>query len=103
VIALAVARLIGRRHRAAPQNGYEILLTGRFDSANWILNHLGPLGASSECSRVWMVSTNRVPELSKVKAIYPPPWLVRVAGAGSEENGSRRQGGHRLGDRKSVV
>jgi glycosyltransferase involved in cell wall biosynthesis len=81
VIALAVARLIGRRHRAAPQNGYEILLTGRFDSANWILNHLGPLGASSECSRVWMVSTNRVPELSKVKAIYPPPWLVRVAGA----------------------
>ena len=80
MVALAVARLIGRRRRLVSK-GCKILLTGRFDSRNWILNHLGPLSASKNCSRVWMVSTNPVPALPKVEAIYPPKWLVRVVGA----------------------
>jgi glycosyltransferase involved in cell wall biosynthesis len=56
------------------------MLTGRFDSDNWILAHLGPLSASKECSRLWMVSTNPVPALPKVVAIYPPKWLIKVMG-----------------------
>jgi glycosyltransferase involved in cell wall biosynthesis len=76
--ALALARLIGRR--PASGSGCEILLTGRFDSKNWILNHLGPLAASQECSRLWMVSAKPVPALPKVVAIYPPKWLMRVLG-----------------------
>jgi glycosyltransferase involved in cell wall biosynthesis len=80
VIALAMARVVGRRRRVVPSEKYEILLTGRFDSKNWILNHLGPLSASQRCSRVWMVSSNPVPSLPKVVAIYPPKWLTRVIG-----------------------
>jgi glycosyltransferase involved in cell wall biosynthesis len=81
VVALALARLIGRKPRAHSDEKCEILLTGRFDSGNWIVNHLGPLSASKRCARVRMVSTNPLPPLPKVEAIYPPRWLVRVAGA----------------------
>jgi glycosyltransferase involved in cell wall biosynthesis len=81
VVALAIARLVGRRRRPIPEDGCEILLTGRFDSENWIINHLGPLAASKKCSRVWMVSTNPVPPLLKVTPIYPPRWLSKVLGA----------------------
>ncbi|MCU0917121.1 MAG: glycosyltransferase [Planctomycetes bacterium] len=56
------------------------MLTGRFDADNWILAHLGPLAASRECSRLWMVSSSPVPPLPKVEAIYPPKWLARIAG-----------------------
>ncbi len=81
VIALDVAGWFGRRRRRLlPGEGCEIMLTGRFDSDNWILAHLSPLSASKECSRLWMVSTNPVPLLSKVKPIYPPKWLMKTVG-----------------------
>lgn len=81
VIALKIACVIGRKQRPIPSGGCEILLTGRFDSKNWIVNHLGPLAASKQCSRLWMVSTNPVPDLPKVEAIYPPRWLITITGA----------------------
>jgi glycosyltransferase involved in cell wall biosynthesis len=81
VVSLVIARWFGRRRRLLPDNGCDIMLTGRFDSDNWILAHLGPLSASKRCSRVWMVSTNPVPEIPKVSAIYPPKWLIKVLGA----------------------
>jgi glycosyltransferase involved in cell wall biosynthesis len=81
IAALAIARVFARRHRPLPSGGCEILLTGRFDSENWILSHLSPLAASTQCSRVWMVSTNAVPALPKVTPLYPPRWLVKVVGA----------------------
>ena len=82
VITLRIAGWIGRRQRRLlPGEGCEIVLTGRFDSTNWILAHLGPLSASKKCSQVWMVSTNSVPELPKVVAIYPPKWLIKVTGS----------------------
>lgn len=80
-IAIVVAGWIGRKRRPIGEDGCEIMLTGRFDSDNWILAHLGPLSASKECKRLWMVSTNPVPDLPKVTAIYPPKWLIRVTGA----------------------
>ena len=80
LIAIRVAGWIGRRRRPIGPDGCEIMLTGRFDSANWILAHLGPLSASKECKRLWMVSTNPVPELPKVVAIYPPKWLMKLVG-----------------------
>lgn len=80
VIALTVAGWIGRRRRPITDEGYKIMLTGRFDSDNWILAHLGPLSASKQCSRIWMVSTNKVPSLPKVEAIYPPKWLIKTMG-----------------------
>lgn len=81
VIALVVAGWFGRRRRRLlPGEECEIMLTGRFDSDNWILAHLGPLSASKECSRLWMVSTNLVPSLAKVEPIYPPKWLMRMVG-----------------------
>jgi L-malate glycosyltransferase len=78
---LAVARRAGRRPRRVCSGPCEILLTGRFDSKNWILNHLGPLAASERCSRVWMVSSRPVPALPKVTPIYPPRGLVKILGA----------------------
>ncbi len=81
VIALVVAGWFGRRRRRLlPGEGCEMMLTGRFDSDNWILAHLGPLSASKECSRLWLVSTNPVPAMQKVIAIYPPKWLIKVVG-----------------------
>lgn len=78
--AIVFAGWIGRKPRPIGPEGCEIMLTGRFDSDNWILAHIGPLSASNECSRLWMVSTNPVPELPKVTAIYPPRWLLFVMG-----------------------
>lgn len=81
LIAIRVAGWIGRKRQPIGPDGCEIMLTGRFDSANWILAHLGPLSASKGCKRLWMVSTNPVPELPKVVAIYPPTWLMKIVGA----------------------
>jgi glycosyltransferase involved in cell wall biosynthesis len=78
--AVRVAGWIGRRRRPVNGSGCEVMLTGRFDADNWILAHLGPLAASRECSRLWMVSSNPVPLLPKVVAIYPPQWLKRIVG-----------------------
>ena len=81
VITLVFVGWFGRRRRRLlPGEGCEIMLTGRFDSDNWILAHLGPLSASKECSRIWMVSTKPVPSLAKVKPIYPPNWLMKIVG-----------------------
>ncbi len=79
-VAIVVARWIGRKRRPIGADGCEIMLTGRFDSDNWILAHLGPLSASKECKRLWMISTNPVPDLPKVVAIYPPRWLMKLVG-----------------------
>ncbi|UCD52987.1 MAG: glycosyltransferase family 4 protein [Phycisphaerales bacterium] len=59
------------------------MLTGRFDSNNWILAFLAPLSASKECACLYMVSTNPVPELPNVVPIYPPKWLTKIVGASS--------------------
>jgi len=80
IIALGIARWIGRRPKSTNDGECEILLTGRFESDNWILAHLGPLSASKQCSRVWMVSTNPVPVMPKVVALYPPKWLMKTIG-----------------------
>lgn len=79
--AMTVAGRIGPAKRTPPAgSGQRILLTGRFDSDNWIVSHVGPLSASASCSRVWMVSTRPVPSLAKVEGIYPPKWLTRLFG-----------------------
>lgn len=57
-----------------------ILLTGTFYSDNWIASHLASMANSSRCSRVIMVASSPVPHISKVEAIYPPAWLVRLVG-----------------------
>jgi len=81
VTALIIAARLGRKRRPIGPEGCEIMLTGRFESDNWILAHIGPLSASRRCARLWMVSTNPVPQLSKVEAIYPRTWLIKVLGA----------------------
>jgi len=83
VMSLSLARLIGRRRRPVDGDECEIMLTGRFDSNNWILNHIGPLSASRKCSHLWMVSSEFVPTVPKVTAIYPPKWLVKFVGVTS--------------------
>jgi len=82
MVALTAAGWIGRRpHQPAPGQGHDIMVTGRFDSDNWILAHLGPLSASEQCAHLWMVSTNPVPDMPKVTGIYPPRWLIKILGA----------------------
>ena len=79
--ALWVAGFLGGRPRKRTRGcGYRILLTGRFESDNWVLAHLRPLSASERCSRLQVVTTYRLPAIHKVEAIYPPRWLVMAVG-----------------------
>ncbi len=77
----ALLRRAGPKRRRRLSKPVRILLTGRFDSDNWIRAHIGPLAASNACQGVWMVSTQPVPDLPKVTGVYPPRWLVRLIGA----------------------
>jgi len=77
----ALLRRAGRKRRRRLTRPVRILLTGRFDSDNWICAHIGPLAASDACEGVWMVSTRPVPELPKVTGVYPPRWMTRLIGS----------------------
>jgi len=80
--ALAMAKGFGRRPQPRPPGqGYRILLTGRFESANWAMAHLRPLGASRLCEHLTVISTYPLPPIAKVTTIYPPAWLLRMLGA----------------------
>lgn len=72
---------VGPRTKTDKCEGNVILLTGTFFSDNWISSHLASLANSSRCSRVIMVASSSVPNISKVEAIYPPAWLVWLIGA----------------------
>jgi glycosyltransferase involved in cell wall biosynthesis len=78
---IIVAGWIGRPRPPTNPKECEIMLTGRFDSDNWILAHLGPLAVSDRCSKLWMVSTRPIAELPKVECICPPRCLTKVLGA----------------------
>ena len=80
-IALVMAKMFSCRLRQ-PHNGegYSILLTGSYDSSNWVLSYLRPLAASKACSHITVVSSSPVPTLPKVDAVYPPKWLIRIVG-----------------------
>ena len=75
----AVARVAPCK-RTVPEEGYDILLTGTFYSANWLLPHLQPLAGASCCRRVRMVAISPVPAAPKLEAIYPPSWLQKLIG-----------------------
>ncbi len=80
-MALTLAVGIGRLRKRRPMHAsVTILLTGRFDSDNWIIAHLRPLAASGSCREVVMVSVRPMPDVPGVRAVYPPPWLVRLIG-----------------------
>ncbi len=81
IIALGAAGMVPMRRRRRCRGRLRILITGRFDSANWVRAHLKPLAESANCEVVWMVSTRPVPEMPKVVGLYPPRWLVRILGA----------------------
>jgi glycosyltransferase involved in cell wall biosynthesis len=67
--------------KALPDDGpIEILLTGTFFSDNWIISLLRPLALSKRCGRIRLVSTNTVPFIEKVEAIYPPKLLIKFIG-----------------------
>ena len=80
LILSTLAKWIGRKKLSFSEKGCVVMLTGRFDSKNWILAHLVPIANSKKCSRILMVSSNPVPSIQKVEAIYPPKWLIKVTG-----------------------
>jgi glycosyltransferase involved in cell wall biosynthesis len=67
-----------RQMRSRPQH---ILLTGTYQSHNWIRAHLGPLAASEACARITMVTTTSLPDIPKVVRVSPPRWLSTGVGA----------------------
>jgi L-malate glycosyltransferase len=75
-----ITTLIRHRKPCDVDRPLQILLTGTFYSDNWILNKLRPLSACKYISRIWIVSTYPVPEIDKVKLIYPPQWLCKFFG-----------------------
>lgn len=80
-IVCIMAKRFGRRLRQPLDgDGYRILLTGSYDSDNWLLSYLRPLAASKGCDHITMVSVTSVPDLPEVSAVHPPKWLVRIVG-----------------------
>lgn len=61
-------------------DGFDILLTGTFHSANWIKAHIAPLAAARRCRRITIVGAADVTGVPKVSVIAPPPWLRRLVG-----------------------
>ena len=82
LVALGMAKFIGRRPRARrDERGATVLLTGRFESDNWIRSHVQPMAESQACARVWVVAAAPVPKIPKVEGIVPARWLMRLIGA----------------------
>jgi len=77
---MSAGSIFGLRKREVGAEGCDILLTGTFYSANWILSHLKPLALSKAFRSVRIVTTFPIPPLDKVEAIHPRPWLVRIFG-----------------------
>jgi glycosyltransferase involved in cell wall biosynthesis len=79
-LAMRVAGLFNRSRRPVSEAGCEILLTGTFNSANWLRAHLGPLALSARCKRIRMVASSPIAPMQKVEPVYPPRWLLRALG-----------------------
>lgn len=78
---LRMATLLASKPRKHAQDlGYDVLLTGKFYSDNWIRTHLQPLAASRYCKRVRMVASDMLPTVDKVEGIYAPNLLTRIIG-----------------------
>lgn len=60
--------------------GFDILLTGTFFSANWAVSHLVPMANSRLCSKLTVVSTFPL-DIENVEIVYPPDWLSNVVGS----------------------
>jgi glycosyltransferase involved in cell wall biosynthesis len=77
----AVASRIAARVPPRPLRARrEILITGNFASANWALAHLEPLVRADRCGGVWIVTNRPMPRHSRVHAICPPRWAVKLFG-----------------------
>jgi glycosyltransferase involved in cell wall biosynthesis len=81
LVALRLAALLDIPKREPTDGGCTVLLTGTFHAETWARAHVGPLAASQRCARVLVASTYPLGHLDKVEVIYPPPWLIRLAGA----------------------
>lgn len=80
-LVLAAGILLRDRRRGPAADGqHEVLLTGRFESENWLKAHLQPLAASRGCACLLVVATCPVPSIPKVVVVRPPGWLIRIVG-----------------------
>jgi L-malate glycosyltransferase len=80
LVLLRAATRLAPAARPRPAAGGHILLTGTFQSHNWIRAHIGPLAASSGCAGLTMVTASTLPALPKVRALAPPKWLAAIGG-----------------------
>ena len=81
LLTLRLVTLMGSRKPEPADGGCTVLLTGTFHAESWARAHIGPLAASQRCARVLVASTYPIGHLDKVEVIYPPRWLIRLAGA----------------------
>ena len=74
--------LLGKlRRRGEVHDGpYRVLLTGTFESLNWVSAHVVPMAMADCCEHIDVVSTVPVPELANVRWIQPPALLSRIVG-----------------------
>ncbi|MEE9351335.1 MAG: glycosyltransferase family 4 protein, partial [Thiotrichaceae bacterium] len=77
----AIEFLTRSRSKSKTSSPKKIIATATFYSDHWIKTHLQPLAQSSQCEELLMVASTPVPELDKVTALYPPPWLKIILGS----------------------
>lgn len=78
--AMRAASWVGRRPRAVPAEGADVLVTGTFYAENWLAAHLRPLARSRGCRRLTVVTTFPVPAYEDTVWVPPPAVLRRVVG-----------------------
>lgn len=78
---LALTGCFGLARRVLPAQGADVLLTGTFHSANWVLAHLVPLRRSRWCRRLRVVSVFDVPAIEGIEVIKPSSRLIALVGA----------------------
>lgn len=71
--------LVGLRQKD-PEPPWEVLLTGTFQSAEWVMAFLQPLAMAGSCRQVVLVTTLPVPEHDGITVIHPPAFLRRAIG-----------------------
>lgn len=79
ILLLRLARVLRKRRPPLPGK-IDVLLTGTYQSENWVRAHVTPLAESSRVASVRFVTGRAFPAIEGVHVTYAPRWLQSLSG-----------------------